>query len=123
MGDAISKHADAGGSNRLSRNVSARGDKHFGRPWHDTTVRNFWRTVYRCADALSRAKPSEAAGRFFPRELFSADFSQVRRRSLRRRSTAHTRSRKIPSVSDGSGNHHVHSQNLPCAISVEAATL
>src|SRR6266576_790504 len=113
MADAVAKYADARYGNRVSWNVLAGRHKHLRRSRHDTTIRNLWRAIHRNGIGLSRAQPFETAGRCLPRELFPANVSQVRWRALRWRSTAHNRSRKIPAISDRSGNHQMHSQDLP----------
>ena len=113
VANAVAEYADARYGNRVSWNVLARRHERLRRSRHDTAIRNLWRAIHRNGIGLSRAQSFEIAGRFLPRELFPANFSQVRWRALRWRSTAHTRSRKIPTISDRSGNHQMHSQELP----------
>ena len=82
MGNAVAQHADARYRDGLSRHVSSRRNEYFRRPRHNASIRNFRRTVYRSRDTLPRAQRIKIARRFLSRKLFSADLSQVRRRTL-----------------------------------------
>src|SRR5580704_7531134 len=79
MGNAVAQYADARYRDRLSRHVSSRRNKYFGRPRHNASIRNLRRTVCERRSALPRTQRIKIARRFLPRELFSADVSQVRR--------------------------------------------
>src|SRR6266498_5318943 len=100
MVNAVAKYANARYGNRLSWNVLAGRHKYLRRPRHDAAIRNLWRAIHRNGSALSRAQQSETAGRFLPRELFPANFSQVLWRALRRRADSCTRSQRILPVSN-----------------------
>src|SRR6266446_5686688 len=73
MGNAVAKHADPRDGDGLSRNVFARRNEHFGRPWHDATLRNFRSAVYRRGKTVSRTQSFETAGCILSRKLFSTD--------------------------------------------------
>src|SRR6266542_6974392 len=100
MANAVAKYANARCGNRLSWNVLARRHKHLRRQRHDAAIRNLWRAIHQNGIALSRTQPFETTGRFLPRELFPANFSQVRWRALRRRADSCTRSQCILPVSN-----------------------
>jgi len=79
MGNALAQHADARYRDCLSRHVSSRRNKYFGRPRHNASLRNLRRTVYSSRGTLRRTQCIRIARRFLSRKLFSADLSQVRR--------------------------------------------
>jgi len=123
LGDALAEHAISRHRNRISWNVFTRRDEHLRRSRHDTPIRNLWRAVHRRGSVVPRPQQFKAFGRLLPRDLFPADFSQVRRRALRRGPTAHSRPRKVSAIFDGNRNYQMHSQKLPCPISMEATSL
>src|SRR6266487_2718769 len=123
MANAVAKYADARYGNRVSWNVLARRHKHLRRSRHDTAIRNLWRAIHRNGIVLSRAQPSETAGRFLPRELFPANFSQVRWRSLRRRADSRNRSQRILPVSNRHGNHPLYPKTVSRQVRLEATAL
>src|SRR4026208_1251775 len=82
LGDAVTQYAHARYCDGLSRDVSSGRNKYFGRPRHNTSIRDFRRPIHRSRKTLPRAQPIKIARSFLPRKLFSADLSQVRRRTL-----------------------------------------
>src|SRR5882724_10097205 len=73
LGNAVAKHPHARNSDGLSGNVFGRRNEHFGRPWHDATLRNFRSAVYRRGKTVSRTQSFETAGCILSRKLFSTD--------------------------------------------------
>src|SRR5215470_16969598 len=101
MGDAFAEYADARYCDSLSRHVSSGRNKYFRRPWHNAPVRDFRRTVYSSRILLQRAQRTEITRRFFSRELFPADFSEVRWRTVWRCAVTRDGSKRVPTVSNG----------------------